>query len=105
MPLRFCVLGSGSSGNAIFVASDTTGLLIDAGLSARETLRRLERAGEDAGRISAICLTHEHSDHIAGLGALYRKLGVGLYANSGTAEAVQRGLKGCGAEWRVFTTG
>ena len=65
--LRICVLASGSSGNCIYVESAGTALLIDAGLSARETLKRLQAAGLDPARLRAICVSHEHSDHVAGV--------------------------------------
>lgn len=103
--LRFCVLGSGSGGNCIYVAAQHSALLIDAGLSARETIRRMELVGIDWAHISAILLTHEHSDHISGLSALCRKLDVSVYANSGTVDAVERSLGPNRVKWRVFTTG
>jgi phosphoribosyl 1,2-cyclic phosphodiesterase len=59
-------------------------ILVDAGLSAKETLLRMERAGLDAGRIEAILITHEHGDHIKGLDVLSRRLGIPVYATGGT---------------------
>ncbi len=103
--LRLCVLGSGSAGNCIYVGSSTAGLLIDAGLSAKETLRRLEVIGEDVTAIRGICVSHEHTDHISGLGALKNKLNVDLYANAATIEGVERNLKKRWPGWSVFTTG
>jgi phosphoribosyl 1,2-cyclic phosphodiesterase len=67
-------LASSSSGNAAFVATTRTRLLIDAGLSAKETITRLEAIGQRPEEIDAILITHEHSDHVAGLGPLVRKL-------------------------------
>ena len=69
--LRLCVLASGSSGNCIYVESPTTALLIDAGISAREILRRLETAGLDPARLRAICVSHEHTDHVSGVAQLH----------------------------------
>jgi phosphoribosyl 1,2-cyclic phosphodiesterase len=66
------VLASGSSGNAALVASGRTRILLDAGLSARELARRLATIGETIGSIDAILVTHEHSDHVAGLPVLAR---------------------------------
>jgi phosphoribosyl 1,2-cyclic phosphodiesterase len=66
------VLASGSSGNAAFVATDHTRILIDAGLSMRELGKRLGTIGEDLANLDAILITHEHSDHVAGLPVLAR---------------------------------
>jgi phosphoribosyl 1,2-cyclic phosphodiesterase len=65
--IRFTVLGSGSSGNAVLICSETTRVLVDVGMSARETNRRLIEVGEDPASLDAILITHEHSDHAGGL--------------------------------------
>src|SRR5947209_14867945 len=70
--VKFCVLASGSSGNAALLATERTRILVDAGLSMRELRRRLAMIGEDFERIDAILITHEHADHIAGLPVLAR---------------------------------
>jgi phosphoribosyl 1,2-cyclic phosphodiesterase len=70
--VKFCVLASGSSGNATLLATDNTRILVDAGLSMRELRRRLAAIGEDLSRIDAILITHEHSDHVSGLPVLAR---------------------------------
>ncbi|HLI86567.1 MAG TPA: MBL fold metallo-hydrolase [Bryobacteraceae bacterium] len=67
------MLASGSSGNAALLATNNTRILLDAGLSVRELNRRLALAGEDIGRLDAVLITHEHSDHIAGLATLARR--------------------------------
>ncbi len=103
--MKLCVLGSGSSGNCTFVASGATRILIDAGLSGRETERRLGEIGESSSGINAICVTHEHSDHIAGLGVLHSRFGIPLYANGGTVESLRRVPRLARIEWRVFSTG
>lgn len=72
--MRVCLLASGSKGNAVFVEAGQTRLLVDAGLSAREILRRLAEIGVDAADLDAILVTHEHADHIRGAGTLARKL-------------------------------
>ena len=100
--LRVCVLASGSSGNCIHVESATTALLVDAGISARETLRRMEAAGLDPAKLRAICVTHEHSDHTTGIVQLRKKLGVALYANGDTARAVRDAGH---LDWQLFDSG
>jgi len=105
MSLQLCVLGSGSSGNCIYVGSDNTHVLIDAGLSFKETARRLEAIGRSVESIRSICVTHEHEDHQSSLGVLRRKLGVALYGNAGTVDAIERRAGKACLEWNVFTTG
>jgi phosphoribosyl 1,2-cyclic phosphodiesterase len=68
--IRFTVLGSGSTGNAVLISTETTNVLVDAGLSAREILRRLAAVGVDQEKIDAVLITHEHSDHAGGLRVL-----------------------------------
>src|ERR1035437_9214677 len=70
--VKFCVLASGSSGNAALLATENTRILVDAGLSMRELRKRLASIGESLEGIDAILITHEHSDHVAGLPVLAR---------------------------------
>lgn len=105
MPLRLCVLGSGSKGNAVYVASETTALLVDAGLSARAVRERLGAVGANAGELAGICLTHEHNDHTAGIKVLQRRDGVSLYTNRGTADALLRAEKNRDLKLNIFDTG
>ncbi len=100
--LRVCVLACGSSGNCIYVESATTALLMDAGISARETLRRMTDAQLDPTKIRAICVSHEHTDHTVGIRQLHKQLSLKLYANGDTARAV-RGAEQL--EWNLFTDG
>lgn len=72
--LKICVLASGSSGNATFLATARTRILVDAGLSYRELARRLAAIGEDPAALDAVLVTHEHSDHVSGLPVLMRRL-------------------------------
>jgi phosphoribosyl 1,2-cyclic phosphodiesterase len=90
MSLRFTVLSSGSTGNAILVANDEAKVLIDAGLSAKRIEALLAEREVAASEISAIFVTHEHSDHIKGLGALARKHNLPIYANGATWEELDR---------------
>ena len=103
--MKICVLGSGSKGNCTFVGSDRTRLLIDAGLSSRQTHLRLRSAGLPEESIDAICVSHEHSDHRSGLKTLQRHTGAELYANSATIEAIERDARLRGLPWKQFTTG
>ncbi len=105
MGLKVCVLASGSSGNCIYVGGDSTGILIDAGISGKATMSRLLAAGIDPSRIEAVCVTHEHEDHKASLAVLHRRMGVKLFANAGTIDALERCSKTAGLAWQMFTTG
>jgi len=82
--MQCTILASGSKGNCTYIKGADTALLVDAGLSAKETLVRLSQAGCDAGAIEAIIVTHEHGDHIRGLDVLARKLACPVYATHGT---------------------
>src|SRR5947209_1921953 len=90
--LRITVLASGSKGNASVLTSTASGasVLIDAGLSCRETLKRMKLAGEDPAALSAVLVTHEHQDHVNGLGALARKLQIPVYVTGPTHSAWKR---------------
>lgn len=81
------VLASGSKGNATIVSTGSTSLLIDAGLSCRELLRRMTVSGEDPARLTAILITHEHLDHVAGLSVLARRLGIPVFFTEATHRA------------------
>lgn len=105
MGLRLCILGSSSRGNSIYVASEKTSILVDAGLSAKQIRLRLERIGVDVDDIDAICVTHEHSDHIGGLRVLMKKARAKLFANSGTARAVALLRQHEHLDWNIFSTG
>lgn len=86
--MNFCSIASGSSGNCIFAGTDQTSVLIDAGISGKkvtEGLRAIDRKPEE---LDAILITHEHSDHIKGLGVLARKYGLPVYCSAGTREAM-----------------
>ncbi|MDK2857725.1 MAG: hypothetical protein PWQ29_128 [Verrucomicrobiota bacterium] len=105
MTVKFCVLGSGSSGNCTFIGTEKTRILVDAGLSARRTAKRLAEIGERAETINAICVSHEHGDHIAGIRVLQKNNRIPVYANGGTLEAILCSRKHEGLDCRRFTTG
>lgn len=102
--MRFSVLGSGSKGNSTFVESGSTSLLIDVGFTGVEIERRMNAIGADPSALSAILVTHEHGDHVKGVGVLSRKYNLPVFANRLTAEA---GGKSFGnlSEFREFSTG
>lgn len=83
---KFCTLFSGSSGNCTFISDGKTNLLIDAGVSASRICLSLASIGYSPSDIDGILLTHEHSDHISGVGNLSRNHSISVYANKGTME-------------------
>ena len=85
--MKITVLGSGSTGNAVLIVAGETRVLVDAGLSARETVRRLALVGEDATRLDGVIITHEHSDHAGGLRVLLKNLSCPVYISGQTREA------------------
>lgn len=85
--MKFTLLGSGSTGNAILIATEKTRVLIDAGLSVREATRRLNAMGVDVGDLDGIVITHEHSDHVGGLRNLLGKVSCPVFISRPTAEA------------------
>lgn len=85
--LSICILASGSRGNAIFVSSGSTSILIDAGLSGIEIERRLKQRGLCPKNLDAILVSHEHTDHIQGVGVLSRRFKLPVYLNTKTQKA------------------
>jgi len=89
--VEFCILASSSAGNCSYLSTGSTSILIDAGLSRRETFLRLTAAGKDPKKIDAILITHEHSDHVCGLVSLAKFLDVPVYMSALTAPAISWG--------------
>jgi len=89
--VRFASLGSGSKGNATLIRKRTTCVLVDNGFSLKETELRLARLGVEAAQLTAILVTHEHGDHIRGVGPLARKYGIPVWTTRGTASHVGLG--------------
>ncbi len=88
--VRMTVLASGSRGNATVVTGGRTTVLVDAGLSCRELVKRMQQAGEDPCKLDAILITHEHQDHVQGLSVLARRLGIPVYFTEATHRAWMR---------------
>ncbi len=88
----FCTLFSGSSGNVTYLGTDRGAILIDCGMSGSQVLHAMEEAGLNPGDLSAILVTHEHSDHIKGVGVLSRKLDLSIYATEGTWAAMENAI-------------
>lgn len=93
MAVSLSVLASGSRGNSTLVSSSSTHILVDAGISGRETFKRLRALGQDPRSISAILITHEHTDHVTGLQRLAKKLHVPVFMTGSTHEAWRRALR------------
>ncbi len=87
--MRLCSIASGSSGNCIYVGSDATHLLVDVGISGKRTECGLNSLGLSGRELDGILITHEHADHISGLGVLARKYEIPIYATAGTIEAIK----------------
>jgi len=90
--MRVATLASGSSGNAIYIEAEEEAILIDAGLSGRAVVERLAAIDRDLSDIKAILVTHEHSDHIKGVGVLSRKLDIPVYATEKTWAAMSKAV-------------
>lgn len=88
--MRFSVLGSGSRGNSVYIESGKTGVLIDAGFSGKEIEKRLMSFGRELSNVQALCITHEHNDHIRGAGVISRRAKIPTYINGGTFSAGEK---------------
>ena len=104
MSVHFTILGSGSGGNCAYLETPTTRLLIDAGLSGRQIRQRLASIARAPETLHGILITHEHSDHIAGLTGLAARLDLPVYCNRLTCEAIEAQLH-IPISARIFDTG
>lgn len=87
--MKLCSIASGSSGNCIYVGSQATHLLVDVGVSKKKTEEGLQGLGLSGADIDGILITHEHADHINGLGVMSRKYGIPIYGTHGTIEGIK----------------
>ncbi|WP_010648861.1 MBL fold metallo-hydrolase [Oceanobacillus massiliensis] len=92
MTLRFSVLASGSTGNAFYIESNEQKFLVDAGLSGKQMDQLFSGVHVDPSALSGILVTHEHSDHIKGLGIIARKYNLPIYANEKTWKAMENSI-------------
>ncbi len=102
--MEFCILASGSAGNSAVVRSGDTALLIDAGLSAKQLVRRLEVRGIDPDSLRGIVLTHEHGDHTAGLDVFLRKREIPVFCEIRTRAVLADSIKSA-VRWNLFENG
>src|SRR5246500_2696685 len=93
MGVSVSMLASGSRGNCAIVASASTKILVDAGISCRETFKRMKALGDDPQSLSAILITHEHSDHVYGLAVLAKKLRIPIFMTGATHQAWARAMR------------
>jgi phosphoribosyl 1,2-cyclic phosphodiesterase len=106
--MHITILGSGSAGNCMLIETETTRLLVDAGLSGRQIAQRLALINRNIDQVSGVILTHEHTDHTRGLGVLCKSRPLPVYANRLTAEAVTTDPEWPATvriSWRLFSTG
>ena len=104
MSVAITVLGSGSGGNCYYLEAGETRLLVDAGFSGRQIRMRLESIGRSPESLTGILLTHEHSDHTKGLKIIAAKLGIPVYCNRLTLEAIESQFE-AKFNAKVFQTG
>lgn len=86
--MELCSIASGSSGNCIYAGSDHSHIMIDAGISGKRIENGLNSVGLKTDEMQAVLITHEHSDHISGLGVITRRHGIPIYATKGTIDAI-----------------
>jgi phosphoribosyl 1,2-cyclic phosphodiesterase len=110
--IEVCAIASGSNGNCYYVGNEEEAVLIDAGISCKQILLRMEQRGLDAFKVKAVFLTHEHADHIRGARVLSKKLGIPVFYTYGTWNKAHKSSKapyhryihiGEPLEWGRFT--
>ncbi len=104
MAVRLTILGSGSAGNCAYVETAEARILVDAGFSLRQIRQRLATIGRTPENLTGVLITHEHSDHVAGLPMLCEKLRIPIYCNRPTHEEIQFQF-GKKFDCRLFATG
>ena len=102
--IGFCPLASGSKGNCVYVGTQNTKILIDAGISTKAIANKLSQINVDLSDIDAILITHEHTDHIQGLRVSAYKMGIPVFANTETAKGIVETFHDC-PKFKIFSTG
>jgi len=102
--MQFSVLGSGSRGNSVYIESGETAVLIDAGFSGKELQKRMESIGRCLTSVDALCITHEHNDHICGAGVISRRYEIPVVINDLTLESASTKL-GKLSDTTIFSVG
>ena len=102
--IQFCTLFSGSSGNAVYLSTDCGSILIDCGMSGKQTLEAMQLNHLPPEELKAILITHEHSDHVKGAGILSRRLHIPIYATEGTWQGMEAAVGEIPAHHRVVIT-
>lgn len=105
MTVEVCVLASGSSGNCTVIRHGDAVLMIDAGISGKEIFRRAGALGISPQMVVGVCVSHEHSDHVSGIGKLVEQHAFPVFANRGTSEAMARQPEFQSLPFRIFSTG
>lgn len=100
----FCPLASGSKGNCLYLETKESKILIDAGLSCKQMILRLQRIHRSLEEIDAIIITHEHMDHILGVKRVCTKYSIPLFTNSETAKGIYANFQ-IPFKFKIFTTG
>lgn len=100
----FCPLASGSKGNCLYLGTKKTKVLIDAGISAKKVIEKLNNLNVSIEDIDAILVTHEHTDHIQSVYTLASRYGIPVFANSDTAKGMVEYFRDC-PKFKIFTTG
>lgn len=91
--IEICALASGSNGNCYYIGNETDAILVDAGISCRQIIGRMTEKGLDAGKVKAVFITHEHSDHIRGARVLAKKLHIPVYLTAKTYNAAYHNMQ------------
>ena len=92
--MKVCLLASGSGGNSTYIQNGASSVLIDAGLTGKQIEERLQSFGVDPASLQAILVSHEHSDHIKGVGVMARRYGVPVWMTQGTLDASKKTFRG-----------